>query len=63
MRPAFVAVLFIIIGLILIVFSLQKEPGNEQPNPIASKTRRRTGTIFFLVAAGLLLLDLLTQTG
>jgi len=57
MRPAYVAALFLIIGLILVGISMRPISESEPANKIASKTRRRTGTIFCLVATGLLLLD------
>ncbi len=60
MRPAFVALLFLAIGLVLLGFSYYKAGKPGGPTVIASRVRRRTGAIFALVAAGLLILDLLT---
>lgn len=60
MRPAFVAVLFLVIGLVLLGLSWYKAGKPGGPTAIASRVRRRTGTIFVLVAAGLMILDLLT---
>lgn len=60
MRPAFVAILFLLIGAVLIGLSLRATAAKGGQTPIAARVRRRTGGIFVVVAAGLLLLDWLT---
>lgn len=58
MRPAYVAILFLVIAGILFVFSSRPGKTGQAPSPIARRVRRRTASIFALVAFGLLFLDL-----
>jgi hypothetical protein len=58
MRPAFVSILFLVIAGILFVLSSRPGKTGQAPSPIARRVRRRTASIFALVALGLLVLDL-----
>ncbi len=60
MRPAYVAILFLLIGLALVGLSYYKAGKPDGPGEISRRVRRRTGSIFVLVAAGLVVLDVLT---
>ena len=60
MRPAYVAILFLLIGLALVGFSYYKAGKPDGPGEISRRVRRKTGSIFILVAAGLVVLDILT---
>ena len=60
MRPAFVAILFLLVGLALLAFSYR---GADRPggmSAVSRRVRRRTAAMFALIAVGLLILDLLT---
>jgi hypothetical protein len=64
MRPAYVAILFLVIALVLIGLArFRSDSNSNQQTPVARRVRQRTGAIFLLVATGLLLLDLLTGPG
>ena len=58
MRPAYVAILFLVIAGILFVFSSRPGKTGTEPTAIARRVRRRTASIFVAVALGLLILDL-----
>ena len=58
MRPAYVAILFLVIAGILFVFSSRPGKTGAEPTAIARRVRRRTASSFALVALGLLILDL-----
>lgn len=62
MRPAYAAILFFIIGLVLLAVARYGSGNSAGPADIAKKVRNRTGGIFLLVATGLLILDVLTRT-
>jgi hypothetical protein len=62
-RPAYAAILFFIIGLILLAVARYGSGKSAGHADIAKKVRNRTGGIFLLVAAGLLILDALTRSG
>ena len=58
MRPAYIAVLFLIIAGILFVFSSRTGKSGQASSEITRRVRRRTASIFVAVAVGLLILDL-----
>lgn len=60
MRPAFVAILFLAIGVLLVCLTYYRAGKPDGPSTIARRVRRRTGAVFIAVAAGLFILDLLT---
>lgn len=63
MRPGYVAILFFAIGLALLAFARYGSGRSDGPTSVARKARTRTGGIFLLVAAGLVVLDVLTHVG
>jgi hypothetical protein len=61
MRPGYVAMLFLVIGLILFGFAKYRSGRDDGPTEISRRTRRRTGAIFLAVATMLLILDVVTR--
>lgn len=62
MRPGYVAMLFLLIGLILFGFARYKPGRDNGPTEISRRIRQRTGVIFLAVATMLLIFDVITHS-